>query len=219
MRKRSTGRWKTSHQIINIQSIREQMENNLDSLYWDNRYKQKETGWDIGYVSTPIREYAEQLKDTGISILIPGCGNAYEAEYLLDHGFTQVSLVDISPVIVNNLAEKLHKYNRKQLDLICADFFSLEGKYDLIIEQTFFCALDPSLREAYVTKMHGLLKPGGKLAGVLFNRSFEGGPPFGGNIDEYQRLFSSKFTIKTMDTCYNSIEPRKGSEVFVILVK
>jgi hypothetical protein len=67
--------------------------------------------------------------------------------------------------------------------------------------------------------MHALLASGGTLAGVLFNRHFEGGPPFGGSIDEYAPLFSSIFKIKTLKSCHNSIIPRKGSEVFFILKK
>ena len=53
-------------------------------------------GWDIGYPSTPLKEYIDQLKDKSITILIPGCGNAYEAAYLFERGFKQVTLVDLS---------------------------------------------------------------------------------------------------------------------------
>jgi|GEM_PF-3928663 len=29
----------------------------LDEQYWNNRYKTDQTGWDIGFVSTPLKEY------------------------------------------------------------------------------------------------------------------------------------------------------------------
>lgn len=192
---------------------------NPDSAYWDNRYQQKETGWDIGYVSTPIREYIDQLTDKNISILIPGCGNSYEAEYLLKTGFGNITLIDISPTLTKKLEEKFNTHLKKQLTIITGDFFNLKGQFDLIIEQTFFCALNPQLRKNYVNKMYELLKPGGKLIGVLFNRDFDGGPPFGGNKEEYEKLFVEKFEIKKMETCYNSITPRKDAEVFINLVK
>lgn len=194
------------------------MNKKLDADFWSDRYSNKETGWDIGNVSAPLKAYFDQVSDKSISIMIPGCGNAYEAEYLLANGFTNITLVDISPLPVNALKEKLKAYHGKQLHIICDDFFNLEQRFDCIVEQTFFCALDPSLREKYVDKMHALLKPGGKLVGVLFNRSFEGGPPFGGNVEEYRNLFMEKFIIKTMEPCYNSISPRSGSEVFLVLV-
>lgn len=191
----------------------------LDAIYWDNRYNKTETGWDIGSVSAPLKAYIDQLSDKHLSILIPGCGNAYEAEYLLQHGFTNITLIDISSVLVKSIKQKFAAYSGKQLHVIEGDFFKLKKQFDLVLEQTFFCALHPSQREAYVNKMAEILKPGGKLAGVLFNRSFEGGPPFGGDIKEYEQLFSGKFVIKTLAGCYNSIEPRKGSEVFVVLIK
>lgn len=191
----------------------------LDKAYWDKRYNDQSTGWDIGYVSTPLKEYFDQISDKNISILIPGCGNAYEAVYLMEHGFTNLTLIDISPIPVQALEKKLAAYLGNGLRIICGDFFELKETFDLIIEQTFFCALDPSLRNRYADKMYALLKPGGKLAGVMFNREFEGGPPFGGNTEEYIMLFAPKFKIDKMESCYNSIEPRQGTEVFVILMK
>ncbi|MBI2729847.1 MAG: methyltransferase [Sphingobacteriales bacterium] len=191
----------------------------LNADYWSNRYKQNETGWDIGHVSAPIKEYVDQLTNKNIAILIPGCGNSYEAEFLLQEGFTNITLIDLSPVLTKKLEDKFNTYNHKQLTIITGNFFDLKGKFDLVLEQTFFCALNPSLRKAYVDKMYDLLKPGGKIAGVLFDHEFEGGPPFSGNKNEYEELFTDKFIIKTMEPCYNSIEPRKGTELFIIFRK
>lgn len=191
----------------------------LNADYWSNRYKQNETGWDIGHVSAPIKEYVDQLTNKNIAILIPGCGNSYEAEFLLQEGFTNITLIDLSPVLTKKLEDKFNTYNHKQLTIITGNFFDLKGKFDLVLEQTFFCALNPSLRKAYVDKMYDLLKPGGKIAGVLFDHEFEGGPPFSGNKNEYEELFTDKFIIKTMEPCYNSIVPRKGTELFIIFRK
>src|SRR5688572_9636734 len=149
----------------------------LDKNYWNNRYLKGETSWDIGNISTPIKEYIDQLDNKNIAILIPGCGNAYEAEYLLQKGFTNVTLIDISTVAAESVKEKLRAYGNK-LKVIRGDFFDLQEKYDLILEQTFFCAIDPSMRKNYAQKMYSLLRQNGKLAGVFFDRSFEGGPPF-----------------------------------------
>ena len=193
--------------------------NELDASYWSNRFEANDTPWDIGYVSTPIKEYIDRIIDKNTAILIPGCGNSYEAEYLLQNGFTNITLIDISPTLTKRLEQKFNTHLKKQLHILTGDFFDLTGQFDLIIEQTFFCALNPGLRKDYVTKMYELLKPGGKLAGVLFNRSFEGGPPFGGSKEEYEKLFAEKFVIKKMEDCYNSVAPRKGTELFLIAVK
>jgi hypothetical protein len=65
--------------------------------------------------------------------------------------------------------------------------------------------------------MHQLLAPEGKLAGLLFDKEFEGGPPFGGHQKEYRLLFAPLFKILRMEPCYNSIDSRKKSELFFIL--
>jgi SAM-dependent methyltransferase len=191
----------------------------LNAGYWDNRYQHQQTGWDIGYVSTPIKEYIDQLTNKDLAILIPGCGNSYEAGYLLQQGFTNITLIDIAPLLTSQLKEKFSSYLHQQLNIITGDFFEHAGQYDLIIEQTFFCALSPTLRTAYVDKMYQLLKPGGKLVGVLFNRDFEGGPPFSGSIPEYQSLFESAFNLHTLAPCNNSIQPRAGTEAFIVAQK
>ena len=56
--------------------------------YWDSKYDKGEIGWDIGYVSTPLKEYFDQLQDKSIKILVPGAGNAWEVEYLHKSSFT-----------------------------------------------------------------------------------------------------------------------------------
>lgn len=187
----------------------------LNAEYWSDRYQSNQIGWDIGEVSTPLKEYFDQLKDKSIQILIPGCGNAYEAKYLLENGFNNISVLDFATEPLEKLKNEIgenvniHFYNE--------DFFEHQGKYDLIIEQTFFCAINPSERIRYAQKMKELLVPEGKLVGVLFNREFQGGPPFGGNEKEYRFYFEGIFENIKIEPCYNSIKPRLNSEFFVIL--
>jgi SAM-dependent methyltransferase len=190
----------------------------LNARFWNERYLQQQTGWDVGSVTGPLKEYIDKLTDKHMRICIPGCGNAYEAAYLLEKGFTDITLIDISPVVVEQVRQRFHG-NESVLKVVCADFFDWKEPFDLILEQTFFCALDPVLRPAYAQQMHDLLRPGGILAGVLFNRAFEGGPPFGGSMEEYRSLFEPLFHIKTMEVCYNSIAPRKDAEAFIQLIR
>ncbi len=191
----------------------------LDESFWNERYSTGQTGWDIGMTSRPIKEYTDSLEDRNIRILIPGCGNAYDAEYFSEQGFNNIHLLDISTELMNHLTLKFK--NTSNINLINRDFFSYfpDSKYDLIIEQTFFCSLDPELRESYAKKMQELLKPNGRLVGVLFDRKFEfDGPPFGGSEEEYRKLFGRYFDIKVLDKCYNSIPEREGTESFINLI-
>lgn len=190
---------------------------NLDKTYWSNRYDKQKTGWDVGEITTPLKEYFDQLKNKNLKILIPGAGNSYEAEYLFRQGFTDVTVIDISPQPLQNLKARITDFPDDKL--LCENFFFHKGQYDLIVEQTFFCAIDVSERPAYAKRMSELLAPNGRLAGVLFEATFEGGPPFGGNREEYFPYFEPFLKIKTFENCYNSIKPRKGRELFVILLK
>ena len=190
------------------------MDNELNGEYWSKRYAENDAIWDMGKVSPPLKEYIDQLTDKNIAVLIPGCGNAYEAEYLIMQGFTNVTLIDISELLVNELKKKFPSDNPR---IIFGDFFELNEQFDLIIEQTFFCALDPVLRNKYADKMHDLLSENGKLAGLLFDQDFDGGPPFGGSKEEYEDLFSPKFKIVMMEPCYNSIPRRAETELFFIM--
>ncbi|HLP22210.1 MAG TPA: methyltransferase domain-containing protein [Chitinophagales bacterium] len=189
----------------------------LNANYWDAQYVNNETGWDLNGVSPPLKQYIDTLKNKSISVLIPGCGNAYEAEYLLQQGFNNVTVIDISATLVNRLKEK---FAGRPIQIVHADFFDHQGKYDLILEQTFFCAIDPSLRARYVNKCHSLLREGGKITGLLFNVEFEkAGPPFGGKKEDYIKLFEPYFNLLQFETCTNSIKPRMGNELFVEIEK
>ncbi len=193
------------------------MSNKLDASYWQSRYENNQAGWDLGTASQPIVEYVNQLINKDLSILIPGCGNAHEAEYLFNQGFKNVSVIDLAAAPLENLKKRVPDFPEQQL--IQGDFFELNQQYDLIIEQTLFCAIDPFLRAEYVKKASELLKPKGKFVGLLFNRDFEAGPPFGGNKNEYLTYFSSCFQNIEMEVCYNSVMPRSGTELFFIARK
>lgn len=186
----------------------------LNADFWSGRYAAGETGWDLGGVSAPLQAYFDQLTDKGLRILIPGGGRSYEAEYLHHKGFGQVHVVDLSAAPINDLLERCPDFPRAHLHQ--GDFFEHRGTYDRIMEQTFFCALNPGLRERYVRKMHDLLVPGGMLAGVLFDDPlFTDHPPFGGSAAEYRRLFTGTFPAASFERCYNSIAPRAGREIWL----
>ncbi len=190
--------------------------------FWSQRYVQGTTGWDIGYPSTPLKEYIDRLEDKQLRILLPGAGNAYEAEYLFEQGFKQVFVLDIALQPLEALQARLPDFPQDQL--VHQNFFEHEGAYDLILEQTFFCSFPPSKenRRAYAQKMLDLLKPGGLLVGLWFQfplRSGQSSPPFGGSKEEYLRYFDDLFEVLQLDTASNSIPPRQGNELFGVFKK
>jgi len=194
------------------------MKQEYNKEYWQKRYQEGKIGWDIGYITTPIKEYFDQLTNHSINILVPGAGNGHEVEYLFKNNFKNTFLLDFATHSVSSFRKRLPDFPEKQI--IIEDFFKHSSKYDLIVELAFFSSLNPKQREDYASKMFDLLKPGGKLIGLLFNHEFDNPfPPFGGTIDKYQKLFEKKFTINKMELAYNSIKPRVGRELFFILEK
>ncbi|WP_151085697.1 methyltransferase [Hymenobacter baengnokdamensis] len=195
----------------------------FDAAYWQARYTTAgRDGWDARHATPPLRAYFDQLAvNQQPRILIPGAGRAYEAEYLHRLGFRHVVVADFAPEPLAALAARVPDFPKE--NLWQADFFALDpaDKFDLIIEQTFFCALNPTLRPAYARQCAALLRPGGKLAGLLFDTDFPNAaePPFGGSRAEYAAYFKPYFEFIHFETAYNSLPARAGRELFICLRK
>lgn len=190
----------------------------LNESFWDSRYKTSDTGWDLGEISPPLKAYFDQLCNKNIKILIPGGGNSYEAEYLHNKGFKNVYVVDLSKTALENLKTRVPSFPSSHL--IQNNFFNVDMAFDLIVEQTFFCAINPNLRSAYAAKAFEMLNTNGKVVGLLFNIPLnDTHPPFGGYKQEYLEYFKPYFVTKIMEEAHNSIKPRHGKELFFIIEK
>lgn len=189
----------------------------LNKKYWEKRYTEKSTGWDVGTITKPLKLFLDQISSKKIKILIPGCGNAHEAAYLNQKGFKNVFLCDWAKQPLIEFSSKYPEFPKHHL--LNINFFELkESNFDLIIEQTFLCALKPELGKLYAKKNAALLSPNGQLSGLLFNENINAivkqGPPFGANINYYISLFKPHFKYIDIDLCNNSIPPRLGNEFF-----
>lgn len=195
------------------------MNSEQENVYWTQRYKEQHTGWDIGYPSTPLKEYIDQLEDKSIKILVPGAGNGYEAAYLWEQGFRNVFVLDISQEPLKAFEERNPAFAKA--NILHGNFFEHVSKYDLILEQTFFCSFVPSdeNRSAYARKMSQLLKPKGKLVGLWFDFPLTDDMekrPFGGDKELYVSYLKPFFEIQMFNKSYNSIPERQGKELFGI---
>ncbi len=190
----------------------------INASYWNNLYRKNNLGWDIGYISPPLKKYFDQLTNKKLKILIPGGGNGYEADYLYKKGFLQTFYLDYSDEAVKSF-RKLHPGFPAE-NIIQEDFFKHKNKYDLIIELAFFTSIIPDNREKLANKIYDLLNPNGKYVGLFFNHEFKlDKPPYGAMKETYLELIKDKFTVKTFEIAYNSIKPRVGRELFFIFKK
>ena len=142
---------------------------------WQRHYDEGDLGWDLGQVAPPfIRLFESNIILPG-KTLVPGCGRGHEVIYLAENGF-EVTAVDYSSGAVNHLNSTVQEHKLK-CQVLHMDFFGIDsahnGVYDLLIEQTFFCAISPEQRPSYVSTVARALKQGGMLAGLFYHRSEE----------------------------------------------
>ncbi|NND08872.1 MAG: methyltransferase domain-containing protein [Saprospiraceae bacterium] len=194
------------------------MEKLLSADSWEERYKQGYTGWDLGHISGAMKVIIDGLEHKDARILVPGAGNGFEVAYLWERGFKNVYLLDWAKSPLDNFAKKYPDFPKAQL--LQRDFFDLKDQYDLILEQTFFCALYPAQREAYAKKMHEILGQNGLLKGVLFSvPMYDNRPPYGGSTSDYLTLFSTLFDIIKLEPCQFSEPDRMEMEVEIEMRK
>jgi SAM-dependent methyltransferase len=161
------------------------------SPHWDALWRgglEKGSRFDVGGVSRPLaaelskRSHAPR---SGMTALVPGCGRAYDALALAEHGFATVVAIDCSPAACEAARAELAASTSpaaSRVEIRCADFFETDGDaatFDFIWDCTFLCALDPSVREQWATATRTLLAPDGTLLSCVFPiGEREGGPPY-----------------------------------------
>lgn len=158
---------------------------------WEGRYQAGTTGWDRGKSSPALHYWLDTANITPCRILLPGCGNGYEALTLADAGF-EVVAVDIAPSPVNTLKQLLADA-KLSAEVIQADLLDWQPDkpFDAIYEQTCLCALNPELWTDYEAQLYGWLTEDGQMLTQFMQTHKDGGPPFHCDLDHMRELFPS----------------------------
>lgn len=173
-----------------------------NSNFWESKYKEGILPWDIGQAAPAFIKYLNKLgderqetKDENTKVCILGCGLGHDALYFAGKGY-EVHAFDFSFAAITHCNNLKEEKKLKNIFFYHIDFFNLFSQkkwrnfFDIVIEHTSFCAVNPQKRKEYVELIHYLLKPGGKLLGLFFIRPLElGGPPFGSSKEEIETLF------------------------------
>ena len=188
---------------------------------WQKHYAEDDLRWDLGQVAPPFVRLWEEGKLGQGRVIIPGCGRGHEVLFLAGNGF-QVTGLDYAPGAVELLSRSLQEKG-VQADILHQDFFELGdnhiSRYDLMLEQAFFCAIHPSRRSAYVETAARIIKKGGLLAGLFYETNEKGGPPFNTTPADILEHFSDEFDIETLERTPHSVEKRKDNELLGLLRK
>jgi hypothetical protein len=177
--------------------------------FWETRYRDHVTPWDAGSVPAALRHYARRLEPAS-RVLIPGCGSAYEAQYLLENGFDALA-IDFSQAAVEAAQHTLARFPGR---VRFADFFEFDfgAPCDCVYERAFLCALPPKMWPQYAERMAEIIRPGGTLAGFFFFKETPRGPPFGTTPEALAALLDPWFERTEDLPVENSIEVFKGAE-------
>jgi methyl halide transferase len=188
---------------------------------WQRHYDEDDLGWDLGQVSPPFVNLFESKTIFPGKTLVPGCGRGHEVIFFAENGF-EVTAVDFSLGAINHLQSTVQERKLK-CEILHMNFFEMDagynGTFDMLIEQTFFCAISPEQRTSYVSTVARALKQGGMLAGLFYHTGEEGGPPFNTTREDIVKHFSDLFEIRQLTKAEDSAEKRKNKEWLVILIK
>ena len=186
-----------------------------DPQYWEQRYQENTTKWDIGMAAPPLTSLlaSSEAPIAGETAVI-GCGQGHDAILFAKHGFDTIGF-DFAPSAIA-LGQKLSQTMEISMQFLQRDIFELPkefpASFDYAIEHTCFCAIRPEQRPNYVKMVRSILKPTGELIALFWAHNKPDGPPFGTTLAEIQDLFSSSFDTSHISPVSNSIASRHGEE-------
>jgi hypothetical protein len=150
-----------------------------------------------------------------LTALVPGCGRGHDVLLLSALGYDVWGL-DASPVALDMARENQQasaddaRYapsedtERGDIAWAAGDFFADDwasgagaagsGKFDLVFDYTFLCALPTDMRPQWAKRMAELLTPKGRLICLEFPSGkalSEGGPPWGLWPETYEALLAA----------------------------
>lgn len=187
---------------------------NYTQADWQDHYEKNDLGWDLGRASPPLARWIEENSIAPCRVIVPGCGRGHEVLHLAEKGF-EVTAVDFTAGAVDHVSRALAERGLRGTPMQ-RNFFDLESQYDgafdLMLEQTFFCAISPRERPAYVNTACRILKPGACLLGLFYQTNESGGPPFNTTRDDILHHFSPRFEIEHLEKTPHSVDRRKDRE-------
>lgn len=195
------------------------------SADWESMYDSGEGRWDLGAASPPlVAALARDEAGPPGHALVPGCGYGHDVRLLATRGWSATG-IDFARPAVREARRQAEATGTRGARFERRDLFRLpgswDGTFDLVFEQTLFCAIDPARRDDYVEAVGRVLKPGGLLFGLFYNIRPEEGPPFGTTPDEVIHRFAGAgpFRLEHSRIPAESVTPRQGKEWLALLRK
>ncbi|HEY8377399.1 MAG TPA: methyltransferase domain-containing protein [Nannocystis sp.] len=188
-----------------------------DVGFWDPLYAADAGGWELGRAAPPIEAWFLEHSPKDMDVLVPGCGRGHEARLLAQLG-ARVTAIDLSPTAI----AQAQALTGPELSIAFAvrDLFTYIGRapeFDLVVEHTCYCAIDPARRADYVEAVASALRPGGRLVGLFYAHGRPGGPPYTTDRAEVERRFQRRFAIERLEVARGSTLVRHRQELLAVL--
>ena len=192
--------------------------------FWQSYYESGELPWDI---QGPSPHFLSALNDSSIRALfpqppadlfVPGAGRGHDAVFFAQQGY-RVTCLDLAPSAPVRAAQVYPAYFPEKIVYQVGNLFDMQenaGAFDGLVEHTCFCAIPPSLREAYVQSASLLLRQNGVLLGVFWEHPMPDGPPFSVSHAELQSLFCERFDLVVRQAQPETARDRPGQETLYL---
>ncbi len=159
------------------------------ALDWEARFRAERTPWERPTLNPAFSTWRASGALSPCRILLPGAGRSGEPLALARAGF-DITIVDAAATAVAVQLVRLGSAGLKgevhEADLL---EWAADAPFDAIYDQTCLCALPPAILPAYAARLHGWLRPGGRLFILLMQTGQPGGPPFDCPPDQMRTLF------------------------------
>ena len=216
--------------------------NSGEVLFWDARWKDGQTGWDLGGPHPLLAELVNRAVVAGLpessSIYIPGCGRAHDAVWFAGRGFKVVAadfsataieaagknlkLLIQSGAIENDVASRIELRVEDATNCDAQD----ESYYQAVFDRAMYCALRPELRSDYLDAIAERLASGGFFLSLPFSQTATtpekpkgSGPPF--EVTKAQMIdhFSQYFELIAFEPRRDGATDQRVIEEFLTIWK
>jgi hypothetical protein len=159
------------------------------TIDWEGRYRDGATGWERPGLNPAFRAWLDSGVLAPCRILVPGAGRSAEPLGFAQAGF-DVTVVDLAESAIAVQRARLERLN-VAARIEHANLLEWEppAPFDAIYDQACLCALPPPVWPQYVERLHGWLRPGGRLFVLFMQTHTAGGPPFHCDMADMHRLF------------------------------
>ncbi len=185
-----------------VQPFFQELDTASNPDWWDEIYQKGEERWDNGGAHHLLDFLIPAQKLTRCRVLVLGCGAGHDAAWWEKRGHI-VTGVDFSAEAIDRArktygeSESLRWIQADVLNLPNGDLRFAPGNFDVIFENTLFCAIPPSQRETLVKTWYRLLSRRGRLIGLVPVMDKLTGPPYGTSEWEIRkRLLDPAIAVK-----------------------